>query len=251
MSRARILLLLLGGALLLLLGRGAAHVRSAGPVATPPTPHLGRSAQAARTDPALLVPPRPPARGVDVEAIRLAIRDAGAAVYLPAMFSETDSVLRRWTDDDATALRVAYVLGGVPGWDPEDQAIARAAFHGWEEVAPVRFVEVLDTADAQLIVRWIPRFAIDRTGQTDLTWDEQGRIHRAVIQLALADSGGRELAPDGLRAVALHEVGHALGLPHSDLAADLMFPATRRPALTPRDIATVQLLYRLPPVSLK
>lgn len=258
MPRARPLSLLLFGLLLLLLGRGIARLRSPA-VASRPAPSRaadGRSALAARTDPALLAAGAPGAAALpdsaDLDAIRTAIRSAGATVYLPAMFIETDSVLRRWADADAASLRVAYEIGGVPGWTGDDQAIAREAFQSWERVGlPVHFVEVLDTAGAQLLVRWVPRFVIDRTGQTDLTWDADGRIHRAVIQLALDDSGGRAISPEGLRAVALHEVGHALGLPHSDDDQDIMFPTTRRPVLTDRDIATIQLLYRLPPVSLK
>jgi hypothetical protein len=140
----------------------------------------------------------------------------------------------------------------VPAWTPEDQEIARSAFRSWEQVGlPVHFVEVLDTTGAAMIVRWVPHFSIDRTGQTDLTWDETGRIHHATIQLALEDSGGRPISADGLRAVALHEVGHALGLPHSSQPADLMFPTTRHPVMTERDLATIRLLYSLPPLSIK
>ena len=88
-------------------------------------------------------------------------------------------------------------------------------------------------------------------GQTDLTWDQLGRVRHATISLALQSTAGAPLSDAALLSVAVHETGHAIGLPHSPDSNDIMFPSTRTSALSERDVRTAQMLYQLPPGSVK
>jgi hypothetical protein len=131
---------------------------------------------------------------------------------------------------------------------PKMAGFARDAFDRWEQTGVgIRFQVVSDSAAADVMVRWIDHFDFDRAGQTDLTWDQSGRVRRASISLALRTHTGTALPDSALLSVAVHEAGHALGLPHSSDTNDVMFPATRTGTLTERDRRTIEVLYRLPP----
>jgi hypothetical protein len=174
-------------------------------------------------------------------------REAGAT-YLDSLILSTDSVVRRWPDRYGKPIRVAIVEGGVDGYDPKMAGYVRDALDRWEAIGiGIRFWVVADTGAADVVVRWIDHFDFDRAGQTDLTWDQSGRVRRAFISLALRTNVGVPLPEAALLAVAVHETGHALGLPHSSDSNDVMFPATRTGTLSDRDRRTAAVLYRLPP----
>ncbi|HEX6433124.1 MAG TPA: matrixin family metalloprotease [Gemmatimonadales bacterium] len=180
-------------------------------------------------------------------AARQQLSQAAGSTYLDSLILSTDSVVRRWPDRNGQPLRVAIIEGGPPTYEPRMAGFLMKALERWEEAgAGVRFATVGDTTSADILVRWIDHFDFDRAGQTDLTWDQAGRVRKAAILLAIRTNTGVVLPDGALLTVAVHEAGHALGLPHSPDTNDVMFPATQTGMLSERDRRTAQILYQLP-----
>jgi hypothetical protein len=178
----------------------------------------------------------------------------GPESYIPAMLAEGDSVLKRWPDRSTQGLRVFLGMApDVPGYTAEKREEARRAFVRWERVAaiPVRFDFVNDSASAEVRVRWVERFLIRRAGQADITWNREGWIVRGTLTLATHTRDGISLSDDAVYTVALHEIGHLLGLGHSDDPHDVMYPSTEVHDITARDRHTARLLYSVPPGSVR
>lgn len=195
---------------------------------------------------------------VDIDSARAARqailrRIAESGTYLGPMLAEMDSMLKRWPPRKADPVRVYLPAGRVPGYQPAFDAQVRRAFTQWMHVAnvPLHFAFVRDSASAEIVVRWVERFTEGRTGQADVAWNGHGWMLRATLTLATHTPQGWPLDDDAVYTVALHEVGHLLGLGHSDDPQDVMSPTTSVHDLTPRDRRTASLLYALPPGSVK
>ncbi len=167
--------------------------------------------------------------------------------YLDSLFGETDSIVRHWPAGNSVIL-FAIVAGGSDGFRPEMVPEVRWALDTWHPAAVgLRFSEAADTTGATLVVRWADTLEADRAGVTDVTWDKAGRIRRAVVYLATrSPSSGRPFTINARRAVVLHEIGHALGLPHSSRPGDVMYPVATETTLSDRDRFSLRLLYEFP-----
>ncbi len=220
----------------------------------------GRGPDVTTTTTALAAPAPGPAAG-GAGRLDLATRTAALQrialgegdTYIAAMLAEGDSVLHRWGDERAgRPLRVQVRRDTVPGFTPAFTVAVSTALARWNEVGlPVRLEEAPDTGEADIVVTWSERLDGNRTGRTDLTWQSRGPIVHAAITLATHVPGGQLVLPVQMVALALHELGHAVGLDHSPDRGDVMYPETSATDLTLRDRRTALLLYSLPPGDLK
>lgn len=169
--------------------------------------------------------------------------------YLAEILAERDSALSRWPDRVQKPVRV-WVQNAptLPGWRRQFPELVRVALDEWSAVGiPVRFVYVSDPARAEVRVRWVERLSDESCGETTWTADAEGWMRRADITLAMRSSDGVLQDERDMRAMALHEAGHLLGLGHTSDTTAIMAPWVAADNLTDLDRATVRALYALPP----
>lgn len=176
-----------------------------------------------------------------------------SGTYIGELLALRDSALSRWPDRTARPLRVWVDESGVlPGWNPDFTSAVRDAFSTWSEAGlPVRFDFVLDSATADIHVRFTEQLANGISGKTVWSRDANWWLVSSDIALALVHPSGGDVTPPQMRAIALHEVGHLLGLDHAESADNIMSPRVRVRELSAADKATAVLLYSVPAGSLK
>lgn len=174
--------------------------------------------------------------------------DALPRNYFGSYLVARDSTVRRWADRRADPIRVwVQQPRRLRGWHDAFPAMVADAFAEWESVGiPVRFRLVADSASAEVRVLWTERLSQGESGRTVWWSTAEGWIRRAHVTLAMHASDGVVQQPRALRAVALHEIGHVLGLSHTPDARDIMAPWVEVAELSAADRATARILYRLP-----
>jgi hypothetical protein len=182
-------------------------------------------------------------------AVRRQLAERGAGTYIGEMVAERDSSLARWHDLKGVPLRVwIQSKSTIEEWRPEYATRVRDAFLAWDGVGlPVRFAFTADSANADVHVSFVDHFDEPISGRTKWARDDDWWIIDADIVLAVHHSSGRTLDDEAMKAMALHEIGHLLGLDHTEDLTSIMAPRVRVRELSLADRATVRLLYTLPP----
>ena len=215
---------------------------------------LGKAPAREAVHAAVLTPAAPAAEMPrDLSEIRERLTAGAQGTYIDEILVERDSALARWPDRVDHPVRVWIGDGSnVKGWSDTFPARVRDAFEEWSGLGiPVQFEFVTDSASADVHVSWIDHFDTPISGKTLWARDRSWWIVNANITLALHHNGGESLDDSSVKAIALHEVGHLLGLDHTADTTDIMTARVRVRDLSNADRATMKLLYTLPPGSVR
>jgi len=168
------------------------------------------------------------------------------------MLTEDENVITRWRQSNEPIRVWIQPVSSEQGFTPDLVSPTRRAFTAWNEVGlGVAFEMVDDSTVADVHVTWIDRFDEQISGKTLWAHDDDWWIVEANIVLAIHHRGGEPLDSSAVRAIALHEVGHLIGLDHTTDTANIMTPKVRVKELSDADRATARLLYTVPPGKVK
>jgi predicted Zn-dependent protease len=183
----------------------------------------------------------------DREATRRKLRSKESGTYISEILNARDSALARWRDRNHPLRVWIQPESALEDWHARYVYEVHNAFVAWDTLQlPVRFEIIADSLKADVHVTWVDRFAEPISGRTRWARDENYWITDANIMLAVHHRTGEVLEDDAMHAMALHEVGHLLGLDHTKDPSCVMAPKVRVRNLSEVDIRTARLLYSLP-----
>ena len=185
--------------------------------------------------------------------VKLRIADEQGSTFIEEVLAQNDSVVRRWASSPRVPVRVWIQQPLAPAdVRPRYVDLVLQALDTWSSAGGVtlRFARIDDSASAAVHVIWTMRFPDNRIGLTRID-AVNDTIRTSRITIATERTDGVPLREGDVARCALHEVGHLLGLAHTTDPSSIMAPESAQPVLSPRDRATIRLLYALPVGSIK
>jgi len=188
----------------------------------------------------------------DRAAVRERLRSEAVGSYLVQTVEAGDSVVRHWGARGGRPIRIAVVPWTATGYREEYAGAVEWAVVRWNGVGlPVQLETTRDSSGAEVVLTWVDSLGSEAAGQARNTWNGSGEIVRAEVQLATHLPDGKAPTSNQMVTMALHELGHVLGLGHSSDPGDALHPTSTAIELSSRDRRTARLLYDLPTGSVK
>jgi hypothetical protein len=159
----------------------------------------------------------------------------------------------RWPDDtNVISVWLPLPPGISHGSALELQKAAARGLEAWDgHPFPLSIRTRVVGPPPDVRVEWDAGLGGGQLGRARVQWSVRGsEIQVRVLGLSLATrhpgAPEKELDPRSVELVAAHEMGHVLGLPHSDDPRDVMYPRNTARHLSTRDYRTLEALYSLP-----
>lgn len=156
----------------------------------------------------------------------------------------------RWDFTSRAELRVLVQTNpGYTGWTDSHLIDAYEAISDWEEcirsfiskygfsyLGKIKFNiganQYVETEDYDILIQWLEQPEGPTLAKTEILSNANGATVQARILVSLSKADGRPLSHPEVKALIAEEIGHTLGLGHSNMKGDLMFGVIDAVALT-------------------